>query len=265
MPRKRRLFVNPDDALKELGKLDQVFIIDTTASMQPFLDNAKRYIRELAEETAQANDLDLSYCVIEYRDHPPQDRSFVVKNRGFGDDKQLQSDLDALRAEGGGDDPEAMYDAVIEAAVLTYRPGADRIALLVADSPPHNPCLCGLNPLKVIDACAKANVILNACSIAGSKITESAMRELTDALGGYTTTVQSAKAAVEYTSDTFLKTAGDVGRARAYYSAAVSLGVSDDFAGATAVAAKLGWDEKTAAESAIYLRRRGTMAPAKKK
>lgn len=147
MPR-RRVFVNPEAVDELLGSVDIVFVVDTTGSMRPFLEEAKKYIREQAVEIATNGKLTPRYGVIQYRDHPPQDSAFVTRSSGFVDDSRFQWYLRTLQAEGGGDRDEAVYDGVLNLSVKDWRPGADRVAFLVGDSPPHNPCLCGLLTLR---------------------------------------------------------------------------------------------------------------------
>ena len=42
-----------------------------------------------------------------------------------------------LRAVGGGDDPEASLDALERATAVHFRPGAQKVLLLITDAAPH--------------------------------------------------------------------------------------------------------------------------------
>lgn len=76
--------------------------------------------------------------MIAYRDHPPQDVSYVTKQLPFTSDvSQVKEFLKTLYASGGGDGPEAVTAAMKEALELDWRPNASRITLLIADAPPH--------------------------------------------------------------------------------------------------------------------------------
>lgn len=77
-------------------------------------------------------------AVIAYRDHPPQDVSYITKQLPFTSDiGQVKDFLKTLYASGGGDGPEAVTAAMKEALELDWRENASRITLLIADAPPH--------------------------------------------------------------------------------------------------------------------------------
>src|SRR5262245_58117907 len=71
-----------------LSHLDVAVIVDTTGSMLPF-NNASRehMVAILRRLTDDANTLiDLHVAIVEYRDHPPQDMSFVTREYAFTKD-----------------------------------------------------------------------------------------------------------------------------------------------------------------------------------
>lgn len=76
--------------------------------------------------------------LIAYRDHPPQDHVYIVRNFGFATDvHEMKTNLNSLFAAGGGDGPEAATAALNAAAELPWRPDAAKMAILVTDAPPH--------------------------------------------------------------------------------------------------------------------------------
>ncbi|CAF1392948.1 unnamed protein product, partial [Didymodactylos carnosus] len=81
----------------------------------------------------------LNVALILYRDHPPQEMSFIIQVNDFTDDKdQAKSFIDSASAAGGGDLPEAIAPALDAAVnVLSWRKNSVKIALLIADAPPH--------------------------------------------------------------------------------------------------------------------------------
>jgi hypothetical protein len=80
----------------------------------------------------------LRLAVIAYRDHPPQDVSYITKQLPFTSDiSTVKEFLKTLYASGGGDGPEAVTAAMKEALELDWRENASRITLLIADAPPH--------------------------------------------------------------------------------------------------------------------------------
>src|SRR6266850_124472 len=180
-----------------LGQLDILFVIDATGSMALYIAEARRYAAEVAVKLAKDNDLDIRFGVVAYRDHPPQDNTFVTSStKGFGDAAQLQDALSRLGASGGGDRPEAVWDGVAEAIKFDWRPGADRTIYLIGDSPPHGlagnqnedawpkGCPCGVTSDKLITDLKHERIEVNAFSIAGYADTTSAFELLTKATNG---------------------------------------------------------------------------------
>ena len=141
-----------------LNQVDLAFVVDTTGSMGPFIQDARQQMKATIEAlTASAQlALDLRVGLIEYRDHPPQEPSFVVRAHRFTTDlKRVERTIRRLRARGGGDGPEAVFDGLRAACEdLDWRPHSRRLALLVGDAPPHGAermvdafpdgCPCGL-------------------------------------------------------------------------------------------------------------------------
>lgn len=148
--------------LTALNQVDLAFVVDTTGSMGPFLTAARQQMADTLRTLAAGADFppDLRVAVVEYRDHPPQDSTFVFRAHGFeGDLKQVQKVIDKLKADGGGDGPEAVYDGVAACEALDWRLHACRVAVLIGDAPPHgvggsgdgfrDGCPCGLTAASV--------------------------------------------------------------------------------------------------------------------
>jgi len=86
-----------------------------------------------------------------YRDHPPQDSSFVTAVFQLDEIRNIQDKLEKIVVGGGGDIPEAVFDGIINGTDgMQWRDGSNRIAFLIGDAPPHGMayeepcCLCGL-------------------------------------------------------------------------------------------------------------------------
>jgi hypothetical protein len=124
-----------------LNEVDLAFVVDTTGSMGSFIGAARKQmvalLRALGAEAATP--IDLRVGLVEYRDHPPQDRSFVARGHPFTADLEAaQKVINGLRPDGGGDAPEAVYDGLhLAGADLKWRAHARRLAVLVGDAPPH--------------------------------------------------------------------------------------------------------------------------------
>ncbi|KAH8924105.1 hypothetical protein BT69DRAFT_1333300 [Atractiella rhizophila] len=125
-------------------ELDLVFVLDCTGSMGSYITSATQNIEVICQEIVQSEKLASPDCLriglIAYRDHPPQDTSYITKNFGFGkgsDVASIKKQLQSLYASGGGDGPEAVTAALKETLLMDWRPSASKIAVLIADAPPH--------------------------------------------------------------------------------------------------------------------------------
>ncbi|KAE8251076.1 hypothetical protein A4X13_0g4169 [Tilletia indica] len=122
--------------------LDLVFIMDATGSMGSYISSATKNIETICDEIIRSEELStpnaLRIGLIAYRDHPPQDHTYITKNFGFTSNiEQVKKDLKSLYATGGGDGPEAVTAAMKAALDLDWRPRATKLAVLIADAPPH--------------------------------------------------------------------------------------------------------------------------------
>jgi hypothetical protein len=159
----KKLFVDPGlprsiDVAEQHNHLDLAFVVDTTSSMGPFIGAARQHMTGMLRTVTAnaATPINLWLGLVEYRDHPPQDRSFVTREYAFTPDlDQVQKVIQGLKPEGGGDAPEAVQDGLQAAGQrLAWRSHSRRVAVLIGDSPPHGwsrregssqgVCLCGL-------------------------------------------------------------------------------------------------------------------------
>ncbi|KIY45667.1 elongation factor-2 kinase [Fistulina hepatica ATCC 64428] len=122
--------------------LDLVFIQDCTGSQGSYISSATKNIETICEAIFESGKLqsreDMRIGLVAFRDHPPQDHTYVTKNFGFSSDiSKVHRDLSTLYASGGGDGPEAVTAAMAEALQMDWRPNASRMIVLIADAPPH--------------------------------------------------------------------------------------------------------------------------------
>ncbi len=95
-------------------------------------------IRTIVEEIVSAEKADVHLALVEYRDHPPQDSSFVTRVHDFTPSvKTMKGWLDGCSASGGGDGPEAVADAMHQVLKLSWREEAAKICVFISDAPPH--------------------------------------------------------------------------------------------------------------------------------
>ena len=121
---------------------DLVFVQDCTGSQGSYITSATKNIQLICQNIFESGKLqapeDLRVGLVAYRDHPPQDHTYVTKNFGFTSDiSKVEKDLSSLYASGGGDGPEAVTAALAEALNMDWRPAATKMVVLIADAPPH--------------------------------------------------------------------------------------------------------------------------------
>lgn len=124
-------------------QLDVVFVLDVTGSMGPYIEAAKETVRELARRF-RALDFkpDVAFGLVAYRDHDKQS-GFVTQHFDLdGDSQRFLDRLGGLKAAAGGDQQEAVYDALDEALRKTSWRGqglSARAIILVGDASGHEP------------------------------------------------------------------------------------------------------------------------------
>ncbi len=127
----------PDDKGWSPDFLDLVFVFDTTGSMGDELAwLTKEFAGIVRQARRSAPGVSLRYGLVAYRD---EGDAYEVQNYGFTDQqRQMQSWLKRLNADGGGDYPEAADKAMQAAVNLDWRRGkGERIIFHIADAPPH--------------------------------------------------------------------------------------------------------------------------------
>ena len=195
----------------QLNQVDICFVIDTTGSMSSFIQAAKQHLLNMISTLGAINGLDWQVGLVEYRDHPPQDRSFVVKTYALTKDlAKMQKSIQALKADGGGDQAEAVYDGLAAACQqMSWRDHSCRFAILVGDAPPHGfqleeinelnvinkvknvgdswpeLCPCGLTGRSVAALAEEKRVTLYAISMTNCKFTLGAFKEVANGTGGH--------------------------------------------------------------------------------
>jgi von Willebrand factor type A domain len=124
-------------ARTNVNALDLAFVIDTTGSMGDELSYVQRQVDTIAGGiAAQFPTLVQRFALILYRDTGDQ---YVVRSFDFTTDlATFQRNLLAQSADGGGDEPEAVDQALAAAGKLSWQTGATaRVAFWIADAPHH--------------------------------------------------------------------------------------------------------------------------------
>jgi Mg-chelatase subunit ChlD len=121
------------------GELDLVFLVDATGSMGPYIEEVQRHLVSLVR-ALRVSPLckSLRVGVVSYRDHPPEETSYVTRTLELTDDMEVVSSaVQQLSARGGGDGPEAVTDGLFQLPRLAWRPGAAKAVVWFGDAPPH--------------------------------------------------------------------------------------------------------------------------------
>lgn len=120
------------------AQLDLVFLIDATGSMGDEIDKLKASMHAIAAEVARLPARpDVCFGMVAYRDYGDE---FLIRSHDFTNDlSSFQTALNRLQANGGGDYPEALNEALHDTVhSLSWRgDGTTRMVFLVADAPPH--------------------------------------------------------------------------------------------------------------------------------
>ena len=124
-------------AATAVRRFDLAIVLDTTGSMGDEIGFLKNELRAIVGDLQESHPgLDIRMALVAYRD---EGDVFVTRTYGFtGSGEEMEQRLAAQSGSGGGDEPEAMDQALIRAMGLDWRPDAVRSLLLVADAPPHD-------------------------------------------------------------------------------------------------------------------------------
>ena len=118
--------------------LDVLFLLDATGSMSDEIDQIKATLLSIS---ARIGDLpsrpDLRFGMVAYRDRGDE---FITRLYDFDHDvQQFSNTIREVVADGGGDEPESLNEALhVAVHEPSWRLGdAIRLVFLVADAPPH--------------------------------------------------------------------------------------------------------------------------------
>jgi von Willebrand factor type A domain len=177
-------FLSPSAVLaKAIGVnpvVEVVFVLDTTGSMGPLIDGAKRKIWSIATAIVDTNpDADIRMGLVAYRDIGDE---YVTKRYDLTTDIQdLYANLLELRARGGGDWPESVNEALdVAVTKLSWTQGSEicRIMFLVGDAPPHMNYAQDTKYPEVLRTARERGILVNAVQAGGARDTERVWRTI---------------------------------------------------------------------------------------
>ena len=117
--------------------LDVVFVFDTTDSMYHNLERVRSELSRLTERLATSI-MGLRLGVIAFGDHHDSGRTYLTKVHPLTDQwDRITQWVQSVEGTHGGDEPEAVEDALWEANRLDWRFQSARALVLIGDAPPH--------------------------------------------------------------------------------------------------------------------------------
>ncbi|XP_022298722.2 uncharacterized protein LOC111107687 [Crassostrea virginica] len=160
-------------------QLDLAFAMDCTSSMRSYINSAKENIENIVQKISTSGIGSIQFGLVEYRDHPPQDNSFVTRKHDFTSIvSTMKSWLTSCSAKGGGDTPEAVADALYDIFNMSWRSDATKVCVLISDAPPHGlehgdnfpKCPAGHDPVCIVSEMAKKGIALYSvgCGLSGN-------------------------------------------------------------------------------------------------
>ena len=169
--------VHPETAI------EVVFVLDTTGSMSGLIEGAKQKIWSIANQIATAQPRPtIRMGLVGYRDRGD---TYITTATPLTDDlDQIYSDLMGYAADGGGDGPEsvnqALHEAVTGVAWTPREEGAQtlRLIYLVGDAPPHMDYPQDVKYQASCEQAAKRGIIINTIQCGGQVDTTPIWQEI---------------------------------------------------------------------------------------
>lgn len=161
-------------------QIEVAFVLDTTGSMGGLIQAAKEKIWAIANTLASSKPAPhIKLALVAYRDRGD---AYVTKRTDLTDDLDaVYNELMAFRADGGGDGPESVNQALHEAVTKLSWSRDDktyRVLFLVGDAPPHTDYSDDVKYPETCERAARADIFINSiqCGIMGG--TEPVWREI---------------------------------------------------------------------------------------
>jgi Mg-chelatase subunit ChlD len=152
-----------DEPRQAKPRIEVCFVLDTTGSMGGLIEGAKQKIWSIANEIISAKPTpEIRLGLIAYRDRHDE---YITRLFDLTSDiDAVYANLQQLRANGGGDLPESVNQALNE-AVTKLSWSADRkvlkIIFLVGDAPPHMDYPDDIKYPDICQAAMKRDLIIN--------------------------------------------------------------------------------------------------------
>jgi len=149
--------------VNERPKIEAVFVLDTTGSMSGLIQAAKEKIWSIASTMAAADPApEIRIGLVAYRDRGD---AYVTKTIDLSSDlDSVYAELMDFRADGGGDGPESVNQALHDAVhgISWSQDGqAYRVVFLVGDAPPHMDYQDDVKYPETVKAALERGIVIN--------------------------------------------------------------------------------------------------------
>ena len=115
---------------------DVVFVLDTTGSMRPYIDQMKTFIRNYSSKIKEMNG---RVGLVVYRDAGDEYTAKKLSDLQ-SDTTDLLAKLDSISVDGGGDTPEAaLHASMVAMNEMKWQKGATKAMILLTDAGYHEP------------------------------------------------------------------------------------------------------------------------------
>lgn len=170
----------------ERAQIEVVFVLDTTGSMGGLIQAAKEKIWAIANTLASTKPApDIKMGLVGYRDRGDQ---YVTKLTDLTDDLDaVYEQLMQFKAEGGGDTPESVNQALNEAVakINWSKDGKSyRVIFLVGDCPPHMDYADDVKYMESCKAAATAGITINTIQCGNHGATQPIWTDIADSAEG---------------------------------------------------------------------------------
>ena len=179
--------------------IEVCFVLDTTGSMGGLIEGAKQKIWAIANEILASEPTpNLRIGLIGYRDRK---EAYVTQVHDLSDDiDDIYAKLMKFQAQGGGDTPESVNQALHEAVTKIKWNKSKKVlklVFLVGDAPPHMDYQDDVKYPEICKMAAKKNLILNTVQCGSMASTTPVWKEIAKlAEGDYVAIAQSGGVAV---------------------------------------------------------------------
>jgi Mg-chelatase subunit ChlD len=161
-------------------RIEVVFILDTTSSMSGLIQAAKEKIWSIASTMASAQENpDIKMGLVAFRDRGD---TYITRVYDLSEDlDSMYASLMDFRAQGGGDGPEsvnqALYDAIHNMS-WSQDSGVYKVAFLIGDAPPHMDYYNDVKYPATLAAAKRKGIVVNTIQSGQHQYTRPAWQEI---------------------------------------------------------------------------------------